>query len=568
MNNKTRGLMIALSAGTLLAACSSGTEQADTIFLNGDIITIDSANPTAEALAVVGDRIAVVGSQAEVMALRGGGTQVIDLQGRTLMPGFFQPHEHPSLTSVVFSWPDVSDQSVSTKEQVWAVIREAVKSKKSGEWVFINGWSRVIPGLETPSLKELDEIAPANPLFILQQIPYVAHANSLALEQVGISRDAPDPAGGFYGRDANGELNGTLFEGPAIFPFLMNPSLPDTPEDYEPFLRQELQRHAANGVTSFASMGLFLPPDVEIFPVYQRLADTKQYPRHFVYIAEFNLDKKMADAHPNDGTDYLRLGGVKFFFDGSLFSGTALLCEPFEYNEVLEEFHFKPGQNGRTAWEDQQALEKRLIQLHNDGWQLSGHVIGDCGARRLIDLYEKILIEARPREDHRHLIQHMTLSDPENFQRMADLGLSPSILLPIYYYFGELLEYYVGPERLENLTRVKSALDAGLRVTWHADAPLFMSSPLSMIQMAVIRTSKKGSVFNAEEAISVEEALKAATLNGAWQVHQENNLGSLEAGKLADLVVLADNPLKVDPDAIGEITVLQTWIGGRQVYQR
>jgi predicted amidohydrolase YtcJ len=162
----------------------------------------------------------------------------------------------------------------------------------------------------------------------------------------------------------------------------------------------------------------------------------------------------------------------------------------------------------------------------------------------------------------------MTLSDPENFQRMADLGLSPSILLPIYYYFGELLEYYVGPERLENLTRVKSALDAGLRVTWHADAPLFMSSPLSMIQMAVIRTSKKGSVFNAEEAISVEEALKAATLNGAWQVHQENNLGSLEAGKLADLVVLADNPLKVDPDAIGEITVLQTWIGGRQVYQR
>ncbi|MFQ5625003.1 MAG: amidohydrolase, partial [Paracoccaceae bacterium] len=388
MNFYTRATTTVLSTALMLAACSPDTERADTIFLNGDILTMSTDHPAAEALGIVGDRIAAVGSEAEVMTLRSADTQIIDLQGRTLLPGFFQPHEHPSLTSVVFSWPDVSDQSVSTAEQVWAVIRDAVAGKQPGEWVFINGWSRIIPGLAAPSLAELDAIAPDNPLFVLQQIPYVAHVNSLALEQAGISRDSADPVGGMYGRDANGDLDGTLFEGPAIFPFLMNQSLPHTAKDYETFLRQELQRHAANGVTSFASMGLFLPPEVDIFPVYRKLSATGQFPRHFVYVAEFNLDNKMAGARPGEGTDYLRFGGVKFFFDGSLFSGTALLCEPYEFNDVVDAFHFKPGQNGATAWKDQQALKERLIQLHNDGWQLSAHVVGDCGAQRLIGLYD------------------------------------------------------------------------------------------------------------------------------------------------------------------------------------
>lgn len=542
-------------------------ELADRIFLGGDVLTMDDANPQVEALAVQGDKIVAVGSRDEVLQWQGAETEIVDLGGKTLLPGFHEPHLHPTLSAVVYDWVDVSGFTYTTSEGVWNALREAAQNAEPGQWIFAFGWDpMIIPGLAAPRKQELDEIAPGNPLFVMQQNMHTCYVNSRAFELAGITRDTPDPGhGGFFERDAQGELTGKLIEAPAILPFVDKFGFPQSVEAWEELISAEYGRYAEMGITSVSSMGLFLPMN-EMVQIYTNLSTQDPQVRHFVFIAEQYVAMLPDDPQPNMGNDYLRLKGVKFWYDGSPYTGSMLLEEPYlDTDFAVNQLTIPPGTVGHANVQ-KDALAETATEAARAGWQIAIHTQGDRASTDIMEVL-KAVHQASSREDARHRLEHCVFVDPANYEDLARIGATVSFHLHHLYYYGEILrDHLVGPERSHDMLAVKTALDAGHRVTLHGDRPMFPSPPLLLIQTAVNRKTRQGDVIGAHNALSVEDALKAMTLNPAWQVFEEDNIGSLEAGKFADLVVLAENPLRVDPDHLGEIQVVETWVGGRLVY--
>jgi predicted amidohydrolase YtcJ len=536
----------------------------DTILTARAIVTMSPQQPRARAIAIAGDDIVAVGTKAEVTALRGPETEVIDLGDRCILPGLVEPHTHPDLCAQCYAWVDVSGFTHATVEGVEAALRGALAERERGEWVFAFGLDPMLTAdIGTWGRDRLDAIAPDNPVAVMIQSMHTVFVNSAAFEAAGVSERTPDPpGGGRYQRDSDGRLTGKLEEASALLPFLRF----DAPS--EALLRERMwdqyQRYAKAGLTTIGIPGLFTP--LSMLDLFEEFSKRPDVPiRTVAYLRHHHLDQ--VSWKPGQGNAYFRVQGVKLWYDGSPYSGTMLLDEPYlESRLCCCTLGILPGTTGHANFEPDE-LRSLMTRLEVEGWQVLTHAQGDRGTREMLDLYETALAVS-DRKDHRWRLEHCALISAADLERAAVLGVTPSFHVNHVHYYGEeLRDSIIGPERAARLMPVGSALRAGHRVSLHADSPMYPPEPFRLMRTAVTRRARGGARIAPDQAIDAEQALRAVTLDAAWQLFAEHRIGSLEAGKHADLTIVDRNPLEVDADDLDQIAVTQTWIAGRRVFE-
>ena len=533
-----------------------------TILLAEQIVTMDPATRSAEALLIEGERIVRVGSRSDVEAAAAKGAEQIDLGDVCVLPGLIEPHTHPDLCAQCYAWVDVSGFTHKQVAGVEAALREAVVEREPGEWIFAFGLDPMLTeGIGRWGRDRLDEIAPDNPIAVMIQSMHTVFVNSLAFQAAGIDESTPDPpGGGRFQRDANGRLTGKLEEASASLPFLRF----DAPEEAELRARMwtQYQRYARAGLTTIGIPGLFTP--LSMLGLFEEFSNRPDVPiRTVAYMRHHQVEQ--TDWKPGQGNDHFRIQGVKLWYDGSPYSGTMLLDEPYvESRLCCCTLGIPPGTTGHANFTPEELVEGGR-HLREAGWQVLTHVQGDRGAREILDLYERALGEAS-QGDHRWRLEHCALIGGADLARAQRLGVTPSFHVNHVYYYGpELRDDIIGPERAERLMPIRSALEAGHRVSLHADSPMYPPEPLRLMRTAVTRRARNGERIAAAEAIDVESALRAVTLDAAWQLFAEREVGSLTPGKFADLTIVDANPLEIDADDLDRIAVLDTWLGGRPV---
>jgi len=537
---------------------------AQVILLAASVVTMDAERPAARAVATRNGEIIAVGEPEQVLELRGVDTEVVDLGDQCLLPGLVEPHTHPDLCAQCYAWADVSGFTHRSAAGVEAALRDAIARAAPGEWVYAFGLDPMLTdGLGAWGRDRLDALAPANPVAVMIQSMHTVFVNSAAFAAAGVDEQSPDPpGGGRYARDAEGRLTGKLEEAAAALPFLRF----DAPsrEGLRQRMWQQYQRYAAAGITTIGIPGLFTPLSMlDLFEDFSRRDDVPL--RVVAYLRHHQVGQ--VKHRPGDGDDFFRIQGVKLWYDGSPYSGTMLLDEPYlESKLCCCTLGIAPGTVGHANFAPAE-LRELASGLHADGWQVLTHAQGDRGTREALDLYEAVL-GSHDRADHRWRLEHCALIAPADLERAARLGVTPSFHVNHVHYYGDALrDSILGPERAERLMPVGAALELGHRVSLHADSPMYPPEPLRLVRTAVTRRSRSGSVIAPDQAISCEAALRAVTLDAAWQLFAEERVGSIEVGKQADFSVLERNPLEIDPEQLDRIAVTGTWVGGRRAFE-
>src|SRR5210317_224233 len=534
---------------------ASSSQPADFIFKGGSILTMNGGNQQAEALAVLGGRLVAVGNLDEVNVFKGKNTQIVDLDGRTLMPGLIEPHFHTA--PVMFDdWVDISPITVDTFDAVMKKLKDAAKNLKEGDWLLASGFdSSVTKGGRIFTLEDMNSIAPNNPFFLIEGSGHVAYANTLAYQKAGITRDTPNPTAGRFMKGPDGELNGRIEEVNAFGKVIAAiPPVTDTPQR----LQRLFKRCSSVGVTSGQDMsvGVFNGMD-ELTELEKAVKDSAQVRlRGFLVSTEYDVWKANG-IKPGDGDDVFRLIGMKAWSDGSTQA----------YSAYQRENYIGKDSRGHLNYTKEQ-LKKVLSRCHNDGWQCAVHSNGDAAIDMTLEAYEEVLKE-NPRADHRHRIDHCSVGHPEHFSKMNELGVSPTFLIGHVRWWGKAFkDRILGPDRVRYYDACKTAVENNLRYTIHSDWNVTPINPLRCAQDAVTRVMHEGGgVFVPEERVPVEAALRAITIDAAWQLRMDDIVGSLEKGKYADLVILGDDPTAIDPMKIEKIKISETWLEGKKVYK-
>jgi predicted amidohydrolase YtcJ len=541
----------AVGAGSAAAEGVTGG-AADAIFHNGPIHTMADETVRVEAIAIRAGRISAIGSTGDVEAQQGPNTRMIDLGGHTLLPGLIDPHVHTSLT-MLDAWLDLGPVRNASIAAALAVLRSEVAKTRPGEWIRGQQLDPSLMAGEPVTRRVLDAIAPANPVFILESNGHVAYANSAAFAAVGMTRDTPDPPKGRFLRGPDGELTGRMEEGAAYLRFFARMPMP-TPEEMAAGMRRMFDRAASVGCTALHDCG------VGTRGLLDQIAGVVQGdpPVRLGGFLTSDGMKTWTDMglKPGTGSDRFRLTGIKFWADGSNQARTGYLREPYL------------GSTGRGMLNDSvEHLTEGIRQAHDLGWQVAVHANGDAAIDTVLDAYDAVL-KVSPRADHRHRIEHCSLLRPENIQRMAALGVSPSFLIGHVHFWGRAFrDRILGPDRVQFYDPCASALAGGLRVSLHSDYNVTPIEPLRCADNAVNRVMRDGGdVFGAHERITPAQAMRAVTIDAAWQCRMDHMTGSLEVGKYADLVVLDRDPMAGDPAAIGSIKVVETWLEGKSRY--
>ncbi len=531
---------------------------ADTIISGGPIHTMADTGST-DAVAITDGRITGVGLLEDVALHRGASTEMIDLAGSTLMPGLIEPHTHPDLCGICYSWLDVSGFNHKTDAEVEAALRAEAASRPDGDWIFAFGLDAMLTGdLGNYDRRRLDDIAPRNPLVIMIQSMHTLWVNSAALQAAGIDDESPDPEfGGAYGRDAAGHLTGRVEEQVAMLPFLAHADM--GPEQLEGEMWKQYQRYAAVGITTLGMAGAMVP--AASFDLFRQFADRPDVPQRLIGYLRHNEIEGLGLA-PGDGDDRFRVQGMKLWYDGSPYTGTMLLDEPYLESELCCcTLGIAAGTTGYANF-DPKDLVEILSGLAADGWQVLTHAQGDRGCREILDLYQTAL-GAKSSDDHRWRLEHCLMVTGEDLARARNIGVSPSFHVDhVHWYGAELHDHILGPERCEHIMPIGTAVGQGHRVSLHADSPMYPPGPLHLVQTAVTRLTRLGGRLGPSEAVAVDAALRAVTIDAAWQLRVDDIVGSLEPGKRADLVVLDDDPMAVESTDINKIGVESTWLDG------
>ncbi|OCB33681.1 amidohydrolase [Mycobacterium malmoense] len=529
------------------------------LVITGTVLTVDEKRPTAEALAVADGRILAVGTRADVADHIGPNTETIDVGDGCVMPGFVEAHGHPLMEALALSDRIVDIRPVTIREadDVVAAVRREVAARGAAG-AYLNGWDPLLQdGLPQPTLAWLDEIAPGGPLVIIHNSGHKAYFNSHAAKRAGLTRDTPDPKGARFGRDARGDLDGTAEETGAVFPLLAGAI---APADYPAMLLAECARLNRAGLTTCSEMAF----DPAFGPAVSQLSGELTV-RLRTY--EISNPRMHTDATPGQGDDMLRQVGIKIWVDGSPWVGNIDLSFPYLDTAATRAIGVTPGSCGCANYTREQLTE--IVEAYLPlGWQMACHVQGDAGVDTILDVYEEAL-RRHPRDDHRLRLEHVGAIRPEQLQRAADLGVTCSIFVDQIHYWGDIIvDGLFGPERGSRWMPAGSAVATGMRISLHNDPPVTPEEPLRNISVAVTRTAPSGRVLAPEERLTVEQAIRAQTIDAAWQLFADDVTGSLEVGKYADLVVLAADPRTVPPERIADLEVRATYLAGRRVYGR
>ena len=534
-------------------------DPADLILTGGPVEPI--IGDRAQAVAVGGGNVLAVGSTEDVMGHRVASTEVVDLGGNTLVPGLIEPHTHPDLCGQLYSWVDVSGFTHGDVSGVKSALAAAVSRAAAGEWVYAFGLDFMLTSnLGNWDRDRLDALAPHNPVVIMIQSMHTVFANSAALEGAGLDDATPDPGGGgVYVRDGAGRLTGRVEELPAILPLMVHGA--PGPGELEALLVEQYRRYAEVGITTVGMAGTFLGGGD--FAQYRSLAASGEVPLRLV---AYMRHEEALDTHwsPDDPDgDLFRVAGVKLWYDGSPYTGTMLLDDPYlESDLCCCTLGIAAGSTGRPNF-DPADLEELLGELNSAGWQVMTHAQGDRACRETLDLYSRVLAGRPAGEQHRWRLEHCALITDDDLRRAAGLGVSPSFHVDHVRWYGpELRDSIIGAERAERLMPIRSAIDHGHRPSLHADSPMYPPGPLRLAGTAAARLTRTGESLGADQAISVREAIRAVTIDAAWQLGIDEDVGSIEVGKRADFTVLERNPLETPAAELESVAVVGTWLAG------
>ena len=529
------------------------------LVIRGTVLTVDPGNPTAEAIAVEGGRLAAVGTRADVESWIGPDTHVVDIGDGCVMPGLVEAHGHPLMEAIVLSdrMVDIRPVTLPDAETVVAAIRAEVE-RRGADGAYLVGWDALLQkGLPDPTLAWLDEIAPATPLVIMHNSGHLAFFNSVAGKRAGLDRDTPDPKGARYGRDENGELDGTAEETGAVFPLALGVM---DPAEYPAMLRAECERLNAAGLTTCSEMAF----DPMFRPVLEQMnAAGALSVRLRTY--EVSTAAMTTEASPDNGDDMVRQVGIKIWVDGSPWIGNIALSFPYLDTEDTRAIGVAAGSCGHANYSKEQLTE--IVGAYFPlGWPMACHVQGDAGVDMILDVYEEAL-KQHPRQDHRLRLEHVGAMNAEQYRRAVDLGVTCSLFVDQIHYWGDIIvDGLFGPEHGPKWMAAGSAVAAGMRISFHNDPPVTPEEPLRNISVAITRTAPSGRVLAPEERLTFDQAVRAQTIDAAWQLFSEDAIGSLEVGKYADLVVLSADPRTVSPEEIANLEVRGTFLAGRQVH--
>jgi len=531
------------------------------VYLGGPILSVDETDRVVGALGVEGDRIAAVGEREEVLVWGGSGARIVNLAGRALLPGFIDAHGHFPGAGIPAIYEDLNSPPIGDLRSIDdIVLRLAARATRTDDGEWIVGWSyddTLLSDRRHPTRGDLDRASTRHPIVVWHISGHLCVANSPALERLGIDAGRADPEGGRIRRDARGEPDGVLEETAAE---LVNASLPKPGIlDSLAILREATRRTLSAGVTT-AQNGYAEAAHLDALLWASRLG---LFPLRLVVwpraeVAEQIQRGTLAFDPPEGGR--VRRGAVKLIADGSIQAYTGYLGEPYHVPPGDD-----PGYRGypRIARDE---LIRQVGRFHRAGWQVAVHGNGDAAIDDILDAFEAAQRDD-PRGDPRHVLVHAQMARDDQLDRMHALGVIPSFFVLHTFYWGDRhREIFLGPERAARISPTHSADLRGLRFTLHADSPVVPMEPLRIVWAAVNRRTTGGREIGPEERISPQRALRAVTIDAARQHFQEASLGSLEPGKLADLVILSRSPLE-DPAHIDQIRVLETIIGGRSEWR-
>jgi len=531
------------------------------IYFNANVVTMNPEMPNATSFMTASDRFCVVGNDEAVMTHANDGIERIDLQGKTVIPGFIESHSHISMYADQMMQVDCSPKSNRHIEDIKNRIRQKVGTSEPGTWIRGFGYDdTLIEDNRHLNRFDLDEVSPKNPIMILHVSGHLFYTNSLGLEIGGITRATPQPEGGEIDKDGAGDPTGVLRE-LAVIPVYIHMPL-TTPKAYLEVLPKAIDYYHQNGITSCHDAGIGLAGGAKtLLGAYGELEVKNRLTlRTYLTIVE-NAYRKIMDMGlvQRFGSTHLRLGSVKLFQDGSIQGLTAALLEPY-YN--------KPDLKGNLIM-PQEALDTIVEKYHGMGLQVAIHANGDRAIESVIKAFERADRLHPGHGENRHMIIHCQTASDDHVRRMKALGVIPNYFVNHVYYWGDRHEsLFLGPDRARRIDPLKSTLDLGWKFALHSDLPVTPVDPVFSMHTAVNRITREGKVLGPEQRISPYEALCAYTTHAAYCSFEEDIKGSIEEGKLADFAVLSDNPLTVEPEKIKEINVLQTTVGGETVWKR
>jgi len=527
---------------------------------HGNVITMDKTNPRAQAVLVIDDRIFKVGSDAKIERLIDGNTEELDLKEKTLIPGFVDCHAHPINFGLALMAVNCTTPSVNSIKEIVENILVAAEEKSEGEWIIGRGYDDFkLSEKRHPNRWDLDEAAPNNPVIITRFCEHISVVNSLALELAGISKDTKDPEGGQIDRDPmTSEPTGILRWGAKELVLRIIP--PPSVEQLRKAIILSSEQFLAKGVTSVSEAGEI---NASAMKAYQTAIWEDGVPLRvnlMMPISVLSFLGKLGFS-TGFGDDRLRIGPIKIIADGSTSGRTAALSEPYE----------DAPENIGMIYVSQNELNNMVLTAHIAGFQVGVHAIGDRAISGVIDAIE-LALEQLPKTDHRHRIEHCGINNADIVSRLKKLGIIP-VPQPIFLYGeGESYRAGLGKDRVKWAYPLKSYIESGITIPMSSDCPCTseteLISPLLGIYVAITRMTDAGREIGPEQKIAVKDALRAYTLNGAYVTFEEGVKGSIEPGKLADFVVLSDDPLNIRDSEIKDIHVKMTIIGGKIVYEK
>jgi len=541
----------------LMAAQDDLRPPADLVILHAAVWTGDRARPRAEAVAIVGDRIAAIGAEAEIEKWMGPRTRRLDARGASVLPGFIDSHAHFSSGGAEISGVQLRD--AATPAEFSRRIGEYARKIPKGEWITGGTWDHELWGGMPPTREWIDNLTPDNPVLVSRYDGHMALANSLALHLGGITRETRDPPGGTIVRDAAGEPTGLLKDAAMDLAFSTIPA-----ENEEKLLRDiraamaEAARYGVTGIADISSTR-----DVR---AYQTLMRRGELTLRIYCITPIQQWEGPATAGilAGFGNDWIRTGALKGFADGSLGSTTALFFEPYSdapnTSGLLNQMMFPEGN-----------MLKMVRGADRAGLQIAVHAIGDKANHMILDIYEQVARENGARPGRRWRIEHAQHLLPSDFERFAQLGVIASVQPYHAIDDGRWAEKRIGHERAKTTYAFRTMLDHNVRLAFGTDWTVAPMNPMLTLYAAVTRATLDGKNPNGwfpEQKLTLEESLEAYTMGSAYAQFAEKERGSLTPGKLADVVVLDADLFALPPEKIRDVGVVMTLVGGRAVYER
>ena len=538
----------------------NGVIEADLVLINGKIITVDKEDSIVEAVAVKDNRIIATGSTSKVNKLVGEGTEVIDLGGKTVLPGLIDTHTHPNGAAVRLYEINCRSPPVKSIAEILEMVAAKAAELEPGKWIRGTNYNDIkLEDKRHITRWELDEAAPENPVFISKETGHLYVVNSRALELAGITKDTPDPPGGSIDRDVSGIPTGLLYE--TAGSLVSNLIPPYSVDEIAEGLRKVWDQFSEWGITTTHDASAHR----DAIKAYQKLlGEGVHQVRTLLMVSARRPDGSdplramtTLGIRSGFGDDWLKVMSLKIMGDGSGSGGSAAVYTP--QHRGMKDLGLMT-----TSPEE---IERLTIGAHTAGIRVSIHSIGDRGVDVALDAIEKAQ-SLKPIPDMRHRIEHNSVCTPKQLERIKALGVAPSSSIGYMYGIGDDYVENFGPERVRWLHPHRTMQEMGIIAGGNNDYAVTDYGPMVQIYEAVVRKTMTGQLVSPEESIGVMDAIRVYTWNGAYIGKEEDIKGSIEPGKLADMVVLDRDILTVPQEEIKDIQVITTMVDGKIVYQR